>query len=108
MAAQKMYAPRLQRLHARILITGIRIVWIFRCGSLLQRTFALVEKILHCGLPGCWVGYVQPLADLVLVPDIVVVVEHVGGAVQSNHDLDLMLWDSEAEPQTIERILDAV
>ena len=27
---------------------------------------------------------------------------------QSSHDLDLMLWDAEAEPKAIERILDAV
>src|SRR4029077_4913548 len=108
MAAQKVYAPRLQRLHARILITGIRVVWIFRCGSLLQRTFALVEKILHRGLPGCWAGYVQPLADLVLVPDIVVVVEHVRVAMQCRYDLDLVLRDSETELQTIESIFDAV
>jgi len=46
MAAQKLHAPRLQDLHARVLIDGIPIVWIFGGRLFLQPTFVIVEEVL--------------------------------------------------------------
>jgi hypothetical protein len=40
-----------------------------------QSNFAVVEAVLRCGLPGRRVGHLQPLTDLILLPDVVVVKE---------------------------------
>jgi len=106
-AAQKLYASCLQGLHACVLIDGIGVVGIFGSRFRLQPALTSIEGVLHRGLSDCRVGYVQPLADFVLVPDIVVVVQQVGGAVKRSHDLDLILRNSETESQAIQGILDA-
>src|SRR5258705_4158294 len=82
------------------------IVWIFRGRLLLQRTLASIEEILYCGLSGCRVGHIQPLADSILVPHIVVVVEQIGGAGQARYDLDLLFPDTEGQPQAVSGNLD--
>jgi len=106
MATHKLRAPRLQGLHARILIDGIEIIRILDGRLLLQAAFAFVEEVFHRGRPSRRVGHLQPLADLVLLPDVVVVIEQVRRPVQPSRNLDLLFRNAETEPQGIERILD--
>src|SRR5579872_6923139 len=82
MATQKLSPSRLQDLHARVLIDGVPIVRTFGSGLLLEPNLALVERVFNGRLSVCRVSHFQPFADLVLLPDVVVVVEHVGGTVQ--------------------------
>ncbi|ACO31999.1 hypothetical protein ACP_2405 [Acidobacterium capsulatum ATCC 51196] len=105
-AAEKVDAAMLEGLNAGVLVERIGAVG--TAGGVLETVLAGIEDVAFGRLAGFRVGDLEPFADLVLLPDVVIHVEHVGRPVQGGGDLDLVCWNAKAEVQAIERVLDVV
>src|ERR1700738_2107511 len=66
---------------------------------------ARIKNIAHGGLSGLWIVDFYPFPDSVLLPDVVTVIQHVGGPVQCTHDLDLICRHAASELESGERVL---
>jgi hypothetical protein len=75
LTGEKLHASRLQRLHARILVHRVGIIRILRSALHGHCFFPAKEDILDRGFTSRRTGDVQPCAELVLIPDVIVVVE---------------------------------
>src|SRR5580704_4409022 len=107
-AAQKLNSARLQRLHAGVLIRRVRIIGVLRRTSLTGPSLREIVDITNGGLSRGRIRHIEPLSYLVLCPDSVVVIDHVGGPVQRNGNLDLPLRNVEAKAQSVQRVFDVV
>src|SRR5580698_10796749 len=103
MAAQKAYTATLQPLHAPVLkrrVLGARIHG--RCNmSGILCELAEVIRISYSRLAGLRIVNLQPGADLVLVPDIIVVAEKIGLSMHAADDPDLIYRHPKAVVKTI-------
>src|SRR6266478_6610081 len=103
-AAQKFHAARLQALNTEILVRGVLAVGVLGCVMQWRPGFAWIKNIAHGGLSRLRVVNFDPLPDSVLLPDVVTVIQHVGGPIQRAHDLDLISGDAASELESRERV----
>src|SRR6267142_3980887 len=88
-AAQEFHAARLQALNTEILGRGVLAAGVLGCVMQRCPSLAWIENIAHGGLSRLRVVNFYPLPDSVLLPDVITVIQHVGGPVQRAHDLIL-------------------
>src|ERR1700743_2385762 len=92
MAAQKAHAATLQPLHARVLKRRVLSAGVHgRCNaSGILCELAGIIRISYGRLTGLRIVNLQPGANPVLVPDIIVVAEKIGLSMHAADDLDLI------------------
>src|ERR1700751_6369717 len=92
MAAQKPYTATFQTLHTRVLQwRGLRVRVRARCNmSGVICELAEIIWISHGRLTGARIIDLQPCADPVFLPNIIIVGEEISGPMQAADDLDLI------------------
>lgn len=107
MAAQEAHTAAFEALHARILKRTGFVARVSGRGNMrgVVRELAEIIWISHGRLAGERIVDLEPGADLVFFPDIIVVVEEIGRSVHAADYLDLIDGHSKSIVQTIQGIL---
>src|SRR5467141_3900500 len=103
-AAQEFHTARLQALNTEILVRGVLAAGILGCVMHRCPSLAWIENIAHGGLSRLRVVNFYPLPDSVLLPDVITVIQHVGGPVQRAHNLNLIRGDAASELKSCEGV----
>lgn len=103
-ATEKGDAARLQSLDAGVHLGRAGIAGVG--GGVMERGpgWAGVKEVADCGLAGLRVVEFEPFADLVLLPDEIVVVHQIGSAMERGDDLHLIHGHAEAVVHGVEGV----